>query len=88
MVIVDQSMCDKSPLFTESEVQSMAELSNMFSFPSHSQNHKSHVEEPPHSRPLSDRKRKFVDTELAQDTEGTSVMPMTVSPYPYENYML
>ncbi|KAG7219721.1 hypothetical protein INR49_018884 [Caranx melampygus] len=31
--------------------------------------HKSHVEEPSHSRPLNDRKRKFVDTELAQDTE-------------------
>ncbi|XP_068185651.1 ETS translocation variant 5a isoform X3 [Antennarius striatus] len=31
--------------------------------------HKSHVEEPSHNRPLSDRKRKFVDTELAQDTE-------------------
>ncbi|XP_078118691.1 ETS translocation variant 5a isoform X1 [Sander vitreus] len=31
--------------------------------------HKSHVEDPSHSRPLSDRKRKFVDTELAQDTE-------------------
>ncbi|XP_026151816.1 ETS translocation variant 5a isoform X2 [Mastacembelus armatus] len=30
--------------------------------------HKSHVEEPSH-RPLNDRKRKFVDTELAQDTE-------------------
>lgn len=35
-----------------------------------SQQHKSHVEEPPHNRPLIDRKRKFVDTELAQDTEG------------------
>lgn len=31
--------------------------------------HKSHVEEASHSRPLNDRKRKFVDTELAQDTE-------------------
>ncbi|XP_062312907.1 ETS translocation variant 5a isoform X2 [Osmerus eperlanus] len=31
-------------------------------------NQKSHVEEP-YSRTLSDRKRKFVDTELAQDTE-------------------
>ncbi|XP_037344614.2 ETS translocation variant 5a isoform X1 [Pungitius pungitius] len=31
--------------------------------------HKSHAEEPSHHRPLSDRKRKFVDTELAQDTE-------------------
>ncbi|KAF3694484.1 ETS translocation variant 5 [Channa argus] len=31
--------------------------------------HKSHVEEPSHNRPLNDRKRKFVDTELAQDTE-------------------
>ncbi|XP_055361146.1 ETS translocation variant 5a isoform X2 [Betta splendens] len=31
--------------------------------------HKSRVEEPSHLRPLSDRKRKFVDTELAQDTE-------------------
>ncbi|XP_036401590.1 ETS translocation variant 5a isoform X1 [Megalops cyprinoides] len=30
--------------------------------------HKSHVEEPC-SRPFNDRKRKFVDTELAQDTE-------------------
>ncbi|XP_056145068.1 ETS translocation variant 5a isoform X2 [Lampris incognitus] len=30
---------------------------------------KSHVEEASYSRPLSDRKRKFVDTELAQDTE-------------------
>ncbi|XP_048875058.1 ETS translocation variant 5-like isoform X2 [Brienomyrus brachyistius] len=30
--------------------------------------HKSHVEEPC-SRPVNDRKRKFVDTELAQDTE-------------------
>ncbi|XP_041857900.1 ETS translocation variant 5a isoform X1 [Melanotaenia boesemani] len=29
----------------------------------------SHVEEPLHGRPLNDRKRKFVDTELAQDTE-------------------
>lgn len=35
-----------------------------------SQQHKSHVAEPSHSRPLNDRKRKFVDTELAQDTEG------------------
>lgn len=32
-------------------------------------NHKSRVEEPSHSRPLNERKRKFVDTELAQDTE-------------------
>ncbi|XP_072301106.1 ETS translocation variant 5a isoform X3 [Eucyclogobius newberryi] len=31
-------------------------------------NHKSCVEEP-HNRPLNDRKRKFVETELAQDTE-------------------
>ncbi|KAI9518805.1 ETS translocation variant 5 [Dissostichus eleginoides] len=31
--------------------------------------HKSHVEELSHIRPVSDRKRKFVDTELAQDTE-------------------
>uniref|UniRef100_A0A3Q3K4U4 ETS domain-containing protein n=1 Tax=Monopterus albus TaxID=43700 RepID=A0A3Q3K4U4_MONAL len=31
--------------------------------------HKSHVEGPPHNRPLNDRKRKFVDAELAQDTE-------------------
>ncbi|XP_072253636.1 LOW QUALITY PROTEIN: ETS translocation variant 5a [Leuresthes tenuis] len=30
---------------------------------------KSRVEEASHGRPLSDRKRKFVDTELAQDTE-------------------
>ncbi|XP_056157226.1 ETS translocation variant 5-like isoform X2 [Lampris incognitus] len=30
---------------------------------------KSHVEEPHGIRPLSDRKRKFVDAELAQDTE-------------------
>ncbi|XP_017276719.1 ETS translocation variant 5a [Kryptolebias marmoratus] len=30
---------------------------------------KSHVEESSHSLPLNDRKRKFVDTELAQDTE-------------------
>lgn len=35
-----------------------------------SQQHKSHVEETTHNRPLIDRKRKFVDTELAQDTEG------------------
>lgn len=28
------------------------------------------MEEPSNNRPLSDRKRKFVDTELAQDTEG------------------
>lgn len=35
------------------------------------QQHKSRVEEPSHNRPLNDRKRKFVDTELAQDTEGT-----------------
>lgn len=32
-------------------------------------NHKSRVEEPSHSRQLNERKRKFVDTELAQDTE-------------------
>lgn len=32
--------------------------------------HKSHVEDPSHSRPISDRKRKFVDSELALDTEG------------------
>ncbi|XP_047457469.1 ETS translocation variant 5a [Mugil cephalus] len=31
--------------------------------------HKSHVEEPSLCRPLNDMKRKFVDTELAQDTE-------------------
>ncbi|KAK7913736.1 hypothetical protein WMY93_013947 [Mugilogobius chulae] len=31
-------------------------------------NHKSCVEEP-HNRPLTDRKRKFIETELAQDTE-------------------
>ncbi|KAM8855535.1 ETS translocation variant 5a isoform 2-T3 [Spinachia spinachia] len=31
--------------------------------------HKPHAEEPSHHRPLNDRKRKFVDTELAQDTE-------------------
>ncbi|XP_030613687.1 ETS translocation variant 5a isoform X2 [Archocentrus centrarchus] len=31
--------------------------------------HKSHVEEVAHNRPLNDRKRKFIDTELAQDTE-------------------
>ncbi|XP_060944671.1 ETS translocation variant 5a isoform X1 [Limanda limanda] len=31
--------------------------------------HKSHVDESSHIRPLLDRKRKFVDTELAQDTE-------------------
>lgn len=37
------------------------------------QQHKSHVEEPFHNRPLNDRKRKFVDTELAQDTEGNVV---------------
>lgn len=34
------------------------------------QQHKSHVEEPSNNRLLNDRKRKFVDTELAQDTEG------------------
>lgn len=34
------------------------------------QQHNSRVEEPSNSRPLSDRKRKFVDSELAQDTEG------------------
>lgn len=28
------------------------------------------MEELSHVRPVSDRKRKFVDTELAQDTEG------------------
>uniref|UniRef100_A0A673BBV0 ETS domain-containing protein n=1 Tax=Sphaeramia orbicularis TaxID=375764 RepID=A0A673BBV0_9TELE len=32
-------------------------------------NHKSQVEEPSHNRPLNERKRKFIDTELAQDTE-------------------
>lgn len=30
------------------------------------------TDDSPNSRPLSDRKRKFVDTELAQDTEGES----------------
>lgn len=41
-----------------------------------SQQHKSHVEESSHNRPLNDRKRKFVDTELAQDTEGNiALMP-------------
>ncbi|CAL8322566.1 unnamed protein product [Merluccius merluccius] len=31
--------------------------------------HKSHSEEPSYARPFNDRKRKFVDTELALDTE-------------------
>ncbi|XP_070693759.1 ETS translocation variant 5a [Pempheris klunzingeri] len=31
--------------------------------------HKARVEDPPQSRPLNDRKRKFVDAGLAQDTE-------------------
>ncbi|TNN41951.1 ETS translocation variant 1 [Liparis tanakae] len=31
--------------------------------------HRSHLEDPSHLRPPGDRKRKFVDTELAQDTE-------------------
>lgn len=34
--------------------------------------HKSHVEDPSHSRPMNDRKRKFVDSELALDTEGNA----------------
>ncbi|CAL8387983.1 ETS translocation variant 5a isoform X2 [Gadus morhua] len=32
-------------------------------------NHKSHSEEPSYARPFNDRKRKFVDSELALDTE-------------------
>lgn len=34
--------------------------------------HKSHVEDPSHGRPVNDRKRKFVDAELALDTEGNA----------------
>lgn len=34
--------------------------------------HKSHVEDPSHDRPVNDRKRKFVDAELALDTEGNA----------------
>lgn len=34
--------------------------------------HKSHVEGPSHGRPVNDRKRKFVDAELALDTEGNA----------------
>lgn len=33
---------------------------------------KSHVDDPSHSRPVNDRKRKFVDSELALDTEGNA----------------
>lgn len=34
--------------------------------------HKSHTEDPSHHRPVNDRKRKFVDVELALDTEGNA----------------
>lgn len=37
--------------------------------------HKSHVEDPSHGRPVNDRKRKFVDAELALDTEGNADTP-------------
>lgn len=69
-------------LSTEREGTSSVEGLTLFPLPL-LQQHKSRVEEPPHNRPLNDRKRKFVDTELAQDTEGSfadaiNVMKSTV----------
>ena len=49
-------------------------LENMLS-PSPSPQHKSHSEEPSYARPFNDRKRKFVDSELALDTEGNWLYP-------------
>lgn len=40
---------------------------------------KSHMQEPS-CRPLTDRKRKFVDTELAQDTEGKQMNMQSIHP--------
>lgn len=45
----------------------------MFSASPLCQQHNSHVE-PSNSRFLNDRKRKYVDTELAQDTEGNIII--------------
>lgn len=44
--------------------------SDLFLFPSSLLQHNSGVKEPTNHRTLNERKRKFVDTELAQDTEG------------------
>ena len=52
---------------------------NMLS-PSPSPQHKSHSEEPSYARPFNDRKRKFVDSELALDTEGNWLSP---KPHPH-----
>lgn len=40
--------------------------------------HKSPVD-PSHSRPVNDRKRKFVDSELALDTEGKASAAAQIS---------
>ncbi len=42
---------------------------------------KSHVQEQSF-RPFNDRKRKFVDTELAQDTEGKQMNMQSIHPDP------
>jgi len=62
---VSAALCAVAPSSPRTSVTSSSSSSS-----SSSQQHRSHLEDPPHLRPPGDRKRKFVDTELAQDTEG------------------
>lgn len=48
---------------------------------------KSHMQEQ-YCRPFNDRKRKFVDTELAQDTEGKQMNMQSILPDPSKAHHL